>query len=148
MKVIFTADVPGQGKKGEVKTVADGYARNYLFPRRLAIPATEENLKRLEEARAREAEAEARRKAEAEALKAALERLTLRLPVKAGTGGKLFGAVTAERIAEALRAQGLSVDKRRLEMKEPLRTLGRHTVTARLHPDVTARFLVELIEEA
>ncbi|MBE3597079.1 MAG: 50S ribosomal protein L9 [Hydrogenibacillus sp.] len=146
MKVIFQQDVPGQGRKGEVKEVSDGYARNYLIPRKLAVPATEGNLRRLDAERTKQAQAAQQAYEAARALKAALEAEAVTIAVKTGGGGKLFGAVTAEKIAEALARKGHPVDRRKIVVKEPLRTLGRHTVDVKLHADVTARLVVELVE--
>lgn len=101
MKVIFLKDVKGQGKKGEVKNVSDGYARNYLIPRGLAVEATEGNLKTLEAQKRSEAKRKAQELAEAKALAEKLEKTTVTIAAKAGEGGRLFGAVTSKQIAEA-----------------------------------------------
>ncbi len=147
MKVIFTADVKGQGKKGEVKEVSDGYARNYLIPRGLAVEATKGNLKRLEEEKAKEAARQAELKAEAEALAARLNEMVLEIPAKAGEGGRLFGAVTAKRLAEELAARGLAVDKKGIQLDEPIRELGTTQVDIRLYPGVQAKLRVQIIKE-
>lgn len=147
MKVIFTADVKGQGKKGEVKEVSDGYARNYLIPRGLAVEATKGNLKRLEEQKAKEAAQQAEMKAAAEALAAQLNDMVLEIRAKAGEGGRLFGAVTAKRLAEELAARGLNVDRKSIQLEEPIRELGTTHVDIRLYPGVQAKLRVQVVKE-
>ncbi|MCG0314481.1 MAG: 50S ribosomal protein L9 [Calditerricola sp.] len=147
MKVIFLKDVKGQGKKGEVKTVSDGYARNYLIPRGLAVEATESNLKILEAQKRSEAKRKAQELAEAKALAEKLEKTTVTIAAKAGEGGRLFGAVTSKQIAEALAKQGLAVDKKKILLDEPIRALGTVRVPVKLHPDVTVQLAVTVVEE-
>jgi len=147
MKVIFLKDVKGQGKKGEVKTVSDGYARNYLIPRGLAVEATESNLKTLEAQKRSEAKRKAQELAEAKALAEKLEKTTVTIAAKAGEGGRLFGAVTSKQIAEALAKQGLAVDKKKILLDEPIRALGTARVPVKLHPDVTVQLAVTVVEE-
>jgi len=147
MKVIFLKDVKGQGKKGEVKTVSDGYARNYLIPRGLAVEATESNLKTLEAQKRSEAKRKAQELAEAKALAEKLEKTTVTIAAKAGEGGRLFGAVTSKQIAEALAKQGLAVDKKKILLDEPIRALGTVRVPVKLHPDVTVQLAVTVVEE-
>ena len=148
MKVILQQDVRGQGKKGEMIDVAEGYARNFLLPRKLAIPATPDaiNTMNLKEA--------ARRKEEAANRAAAVEKAetlrgkTIRISAKGGAGGKLFGAVTGKEISEALRAQlGVEVAKQQLVL-EPIKTFGTHSVRAKLGYEVGTSFSVEVSEEA
>lgn len=147
MKVIFQKDVKGQGKKGEVKEVADGYARNFLLPRGLAVEATAGNLNALKAAK-KKAQAKAEeRKVQAEQLKSRLEALHLKIAAKAGDGGRLFGAVTAKRISEALKAHGVKVDKKDIQLEEPIRTLGLTPVVVKLHPSVTATVNVHVVAE-
>ncbi|GAB6934973.1 MAG: 50S ribosomal protein L9 [Bacillota bacterium] len=147
MKVIFLKDVKGQGKKGEVKTVSDGYARNYLIPRGLAVEATESNLKTLEAQKRSEAKRKAQELAEAKALAEKLEKTTVTIAAKAGEGGRLFGAVTSKQIAETLAKQGLAVDKKKILLDEPIRALGTVRVPVKLHPDVTVQLAVTVVEE-
>ncbi|HEY8341856.1 MAG TPA: 50S ribosomal protein L9 [Calditerricola sp.] len=147
MKVIFLKDVKGQGKKGEVKNVSDGYARNYLIPRGLAVEATESNLKTLEAQKRSEAKRKAQELAEAKALAEKLEKTTVTIAAKAGEGGRLFGAVTSKQIAEALAKQNLAVDKKKILLDEPIRALGTWRVPVKLHPDVTAHLVVTVVEE-
>ena len=148
MKVILQQDVRGQGKKGEMIDVAEGYARNFLLPRKMAIPATADaiNTMNIKEA--------ARRKEEAANRAAAVERAeklrgkTVQIFAKGGAGGKLFGAVTGKEVSEALRSQlGVEVAKQQL-MLEPIKTFGTHTVRAKLGYEVSAGFSVEVSEEA
>lgn len=142
MKVIFLADVKGQGKKGEVKNVSEGYARNYLFPRKLAEEATEANLQKLRA----EQEAQARRAAEelraAQELAAKLSDLKVTVRTQAGEGGRLFGAVTTKHIAEALTKLGYNIDKRKIQLDDPIKSLGGHKVQVKLHPEVTTNITV------
>lgn len=147
MKVILQQDVKGKGKKGEMIDVAEGYARNYLLPRKLAIPATPDaiNTMNIKEA--------ARRKEEAANRAAAVERAeklrgkTVKVSAKGGAGGKLFGAVTGKEISEALQAQfGVEISKQQLVL-EPIKTFGTHTVRVKLGYEVSTSFSVEVSEE-
>jgi large subunit ribosomal protein L9 len=145
--VILREDVKSLGKAGELVRVKPGYARNYLLPRGLAFEATEGNKKRIAaETRARGARDQAER-AEAERFAAALGAVSLTLTGKTGEEGKLFGSITAQDIAEALAAQGQQVDRRRIELEHPIKTLGHHTVGVRLHADVHAEVRVSVVPE-
>lgn len=147
MELILREDVKSLGKAGELVRVKPGYARNFLLPRGLAYEATEGNKKRIAgETRARAAR-QAAEKVEAEAAAARLGALTLTLSGKAGEEGKLFGSVTAQDIAEALARAGHPVDRRRIELDHPIRTLGPHTVAVRLHPDVHAEVRLTVVPE-
>ena len=138
MELILREDVKSLGKAGELVRVKPGYARNFLLPRGLAYEATEGNKKRIAgETRARAAR-QATEKTEAEATAAKLGALTLTLSGKAGEEGKLFGSVTAQDVADALARAGHPVDRRRIELEHPIKTLGPHTVAVRLHSDVHA----------
>ncbi|OUM87606.1 MAG: 50S ribosomal protein L9 [Bacillus thermozeamaize] len=147
MKVIFKADVKGQGKKGEVKEVSDGYARNYLIPRGLAVEATEGNLKQLASQKEKEAERKAQQKAAAQEVAAKLNEMVLTIKAKAGEGGRLFGAVTAKRLAEELASQGVKVDRKTIQLPEPIRELGTTQVEIRLFPGVQAMLCVQVVKE-
>lgn len=147
MKVIFIKDMKGQGKKGEVKEVSEGYARNFLFPKGVARPATEGNLKTLEQQQASEEKRKAQEKEDAQALGKKLEEMTVVLKAKAGEGGRLFGAITSKQIAEALAAQNIKIDKRKIELSDPIRTLGVTQIPVKLHPDVKATLKVQITEE-
>ncbi|MCR2805363.1 50S ribosomal protein L9 [Paenibacillus soyae] len=147
MKVIFLQDVKGQGKKGQVKDLSEGYVRNFLLPKGLAKPASEGNLKTLEVQTASEEKRKIKEKEDAQALGKRLEELTVVIKAKAGEGGRLFGAITSKQIAEALAAQGIKIDKRKIELEDPIRTLGVTQVSVKLHPEVKAKMSVQTSEE-
>jgi large subunit ribosomal protein L9 len=145
--VILREDVKSLGKAGELVRVKPGYARNFLLPRGLAFEATEGNKKRIAaETRARGARDQAER-AEAERFAATLGAAALTLTGKAGEEGKLFGSITAQDIADALAAQGHQVDRRRIELEHPIKTVGHHTVGVRLHSEVHAEVRVSVVAE-
>ena len=147
MDVILREDVKSLGKAGEMVRVKPGYARNFLLPRGLAFEATEGNKKRIAaEAKARDTRL-AGEKAAASALAAKLGAATVALKGKAGEEGKLFGSITAQDIADGLAAQGLEVDRRRIELEHPIKTLGFHSVAVRLHPEVHAEVKVNVVAE-
>ena len=147
IELILREDVQSLGKAGELVRVKPGYARNYLLPRGLAFEATEGNRKRIAaETRARAARSQAER-GEAEQRAATLGGVTLTLTGKAGEEGKLFGSVTAQDIADALAARGYEVDRRRIELEHPIKSLGHHTVGVRLHPEVRAEVHVSVEPE-
>lgn len=147
MKVIFIKDMKGQGKKGEVKEVSEGYAANFLFPRGVARPATEGNMKTLEQQHASEQKRKQQEKEEAIALGKKLEEMTVTVKAKSGEGGRLFGAITSKQIAETLAAQNIKIDKRKIELGEPIRHLGVTQVPVKLHPEVKATLKVQITEE-
>jgi large subunit ribosomal protein L9 len=147
MDVILREDVRSLGKAGEMVRVKPGYARNYLLPQGLAFEATEGNKKRIAaETKARGVRNQAER-AEAEKLAATLGAVELTLAGKAGEEGKLFGSITAQDIADALAAKGHPVDRRRIELEHPIKTLGHHTVSVRVHPEVHAEVRVAVVAE-
>jgi large subunit ribosomal protein L9 len=147
IEVILREDVKSLGKAGEMVRVKPGYARNFLLPQGLAFEATEGNKKRIEgETRARGVRNQAER-TEAERFAATLGGVTLTLAGKSGEEGKLFGSITAQDIAEALAAQGHQVDRRRIELEHPIKTIGHHTVGVRLHPEVHAEVRVSVVAE-
>ncbi len=138
MEVILVEDVPHLGRAGEVVKVKDGYARNYLIPKGLAQAATKENLKALEERR-RQLERRSTRELErARELAARIGEITCTIRRPAGAEGKLFGAVTSADIEEALKEMGIEVDRKRIELPEPIKVTGAYTVPIKLHPEVTA----------
>lgn len=147
MKVIFLQDVKGKGKKGEVKNVSEGYARNYLLPKNLAAEANAGNLKTLEVKKQGEEKRAQEKLDEAKAFKDELEKLTVEIKAKSGEGGRLFGAVTSKQIAETLKKMKKKVDKRKIELDEPIRSLGYTNVPIKLHQDVTATIRVHVVEE-
>ena len=147
IEVILREDVKSLGKAGELVRVKPGYARNFLLPQGLAFEATEGNKKRIAaETRARGTRDQAER-TEAERFAASLGAVTVTLSGKAGEEGKLFGSITAQDIADALAAQGHQVDRRRIELEHPIKTLGHHTVEVRLHPEVHAEVRVSVVPE-
>ena len=148
MKVILQQDVKGQGKKGQLVDVSDGYARNFLLPKKLAVIATAENLNTMkQQEKARKAQ-QAAEKAEAEALSKKLESLTVKVAAKAGEGGRLFGAVTAKEISEQLKApHDLELDSKKLVLAEPIKTFGSFEVKAKLGFEITGTVYVLVCEE-
>ena len=145
MEVILREDVQSLGKAGAVVRVKPGYARNFLLPRGLAYEATEGNKKRIAaESRARDTRREEDRSKAAESARS-LEALSLTIPAKAGEGERLFGSVTSQDIAAALELAGQPVDKRRIELEHPIKSLGNHQVPVRHHPDVQAILRVTVV---
>ena len=147
MKVILQQDVKGQGKKGQLIEASEGYARNYLLPRKLAIAATADaiNTMNLKE-KARKAE-EARQKAEAEATAEKLKECMVKLTAKAGNGGRLFGAVTSKEIADALQAQhGIAIPKTKIVQDEPIKAFGGYELKVKLGYEVTGTLKVVVAE--
>jgi large subunit ribosomal protein L9 len=147
IEVILREDIRTLGRAGEMVRVKPGYARNYLLPQGLAYEATEGNRKRIAaETKARATRDQADR-VEAERAAATLAGVTLPLSGKAGEEGKLFGSITSQDIADALGRAGHSVDRRRIELDHPIKTVGEHTVTIRLHPEVHAELRVSVVAE-
>ena len=147
MEVILREDIKTLGKAGDLVRVKPGYARNFLLPRGLAYEATEGNKKRIAaEGKARSVRMASER-AEAEQAAAVLGGLTLALTAKAGEGDRLFGSITAQDIADALGARGHQVDKRKIELEHPIKQLGTHSVSIRLHPEVHAAVTVTVAAE-
>ena len=139
MKVIFNVDVKGQGKKGEMKEVSDGYARNYLLPRKLASEATADNINTMKLKEKAKAALIAKEKAEAEENAKRLSAITVTIRAKAGGAGKLFGSVTSQEISDALREQhGINIEKNKIVQAEPIKTFGSYTVKATLGYETSA----------
>jgi large subunit ribosomal protein L9 len=147
MKVIFNADVKGQGKKGELKEVSDGYARNYLLPRKIATEATTDNINTLKlKEKARQAQMAAER-AQAEEYAKKLGEITVTVKAKAGAGGKLFGAITSQEISDSLKTQhGIEIEKNKIVQAEPIKAYGAFQVKAKLGYEVTGTINVMVIE--
>ena len=147
MKVILQQDVKCHGKKGQMVEVSDGYARNFLLPKKLAIPATAENVNTMkQQEKARKAQ-EAAEKAEAQAIAKQLEGLTVKVSAKAGEGGRLFGAVTAKEISEALNAQhGLNIAKTKIVLDEPIKSCGGYQLKCKLGYEITGTVNVVVTE--
>lgn len=147
MKVILLQDVKKIGNKDDLVDVAEGYARNYLIPRGLAVEATAANLRRREQDRAAQSQRQQREEVEAREAAEKLEARPVVLKVKAGEGGRLFGSVTAADIARQVKEQtGIDIDRRRIDLPEPLKTLGDHELSVRLYQGVQARLKVQLTE--
>ena len=147
MKVIFNVDVKGKAKKGELKEVSDGYARNYLLPRKLASEATADNINALKLKEKAKAAQMAREKAEAEANAAKLNEITVTIRAKAGGAGKLFGAVTSQEISAALKEQhGIEIEKNKIVQAEPIKTFGAYKIKAKLGYEVSGTINVLVIE--
>lgn len=137
MEVILREDVEKVGNRGSVVKVADGYARNFLLPKRLAVPATDANKKIVEQEREAYLRREVKAKGDAEQLGQMMSNIVLTFRQKVGENNHLFGSVTAKDIADALEAQKYHVERRRVELESPIRTVGEHQVNVRLHRDVT-----------
>ena len=148
MKVILLKDVKGTGKKNEVKEVSDGYARNYLLPKKLAVPADNTNMKELNEKnKSKELKAQKEYEAAVE-LGDKMKEMNIEIYSKAGEGGRLFGSITAKEIAEQLKKQkGITVDKRKVLLNEPIRVLGSRFVDIKIHQKVTTRLRVDVKEK-
>ncbi|MGH9364199.1 MAG: 50S ribosomal protein L9 [Thermoanaerobaculia bacterium] len=144
MKVILADDVRGLGHRGDTVTVKPGYARNFLFPEGFAYEANDANLRRLSEEKKKYDERTLGEKKVAEEVAGKVSGLTITISKKAGEGDQLYGSVTASEIADALAARGIALDRRRVELEEPIKRLGTHTVHVRLHRDVAAELTVDV----
>jgi large subunit ribosomal protein L9 len=148
VKIVLREDVDNLGRKGDLLEVADGYARNYLVPRGLALKATKGIVKQSESMRRGREVREARDRTEAEELAGRLGSARVEVKARAGEGGRLFGSITSNDIADALTAQtGIEIDRRKLVLDEPLKALGPAEVELRLHPEVTAKVQVEVVAD-
>ncbi|MCI0571989.1 MAG: 50S ribosomal protein L9 [Myxococcaceae bacterium] len=148
MKVILREDIAALGRSGEVVTVKDGFGRNYLLPRQLAVLASEKNVRQLEHEKAVITARQAKLKAGAVELAKKVGAVQVRIARKVGEQDKLYGSVTALDIAEALAAKGQPVDRRQLHLPEPIKALGSYEVELRLHHEVIAKVKVEVVAEA
>jgi large subunit ribosomal protein L9 len=144
MKIILADDVRGLGHRGDTVAVKPGYARNFLFPQGLAWEATSANQRRLTEEKKKYDEKTLREKTVAQQVSEKIEGLRISVTKKAGEGDVLYGSVTPSEIADALAAKGIEVDRRRVELAEPIKRLGEHTVHVRLHRDVLATLVVDV----
>lgn len=147
MKVIFLKDVKGQGKKGEIKTVADGYGKNFLIKNGYAVMATETSLKILNEQNKENAKKEQETINLCEQLKKQIENLSIKIPVKTGKEDKVFGSISTKTISSELSNRGINIDKRQIKLDQPLSSLGFHNIEILLHKKVTAILKVELIRK-
>ena len=147
MKVILQQDVKGQGKKGQMIDVSDGYGRNFLLAKKLAVLATPENVNTMKQQEKAKKAQEAAEKAEAEAAAKKLTEITVKVAAKAGEGGRLFGAVTAKEVAEALAAQhGVTINKAKLVLEEPIKACGTYKLKAKLGYEVVGTVNVMVVE--
>ncbi|SHO49362.1 50S ribosomal protein L9 [Anaerocolumna xylanovorans] len=147
MQIILTQDVKALGKKGEMVNVSDGYARNFILPKKLGLEASAKNLNDLKLQKAAEERRQKEILEEAQVLGKELESKTLEVKIKTGEGGRTFGSISSKEIAQELKTQyGLDIDKKKLQINDPIKTLGTHTVPVKLHPQVTAELKVKVTE--
>ena len=148
MKVILTQDVKVQGKKGDLINVSDGYARNFLFPKGLAIEANKQALNELEGKKGAEAYRRNLEEEKARNIAERMKEITVKMSAKAGSGGKLFGSITSKDVAEALKAQfKIDIDKRKIELKDGIKTCGTIDVPVKLYTGISGSFKVEVTEQ-
>lgn len=148
MEIILLEDVKSLGKKGQKVTVNDGYARNFILPKKLGVEATAKNLNDLKLKQANDAKVEAQKIADAKALAESLKEKAVVLKIRAGEGGKLFGSVSTKEIAEAAKAQlGLDLDKKKMQQAEPIKTLGTHIIPIKLYKEVSGELTVKVTEQ-
>jgi large subunit ribosomal protein L9 len=147
MKVILMSDVPTLGHRGETRDVANGYARNFLLPRKLAVPATPANLKNVEHLKRQRAKEDHRALEVAKAAAERIEALTLTVTARASEDGRLYGSVSQQDVVEFLERHKLPLEKRRVLLEEPIKALGEYKVPVRLHGDVTAALTVSVTRE-
>ena len=148
MEVILREDVEKLGDRGQVVKVASGYARNFLLPNRMAVAATDSNKKIVEQERQAHLRREAKDQSDAADLGKLLESVSVTISQKAGENDQLFGSVTAKDIADSLEKQGYTIERRKIQLDEPIKTLGDHTVPVRLHRDVTTNITVHVVKDA
>jgi len=147
MKLILQQEVKGLGKKGDIIEASEGYARNYLLPRKLAIPATAVNVNAVSQQKSAVIRRQQQLLDEVRVMAAQLAKVVVTVAVKTGEGGKLFGAVTAKDISDALaREHGIEIDKRKIELKEPIKMVGVYSAVIKLHPEISAQIQVKVVE--
>ncbi|HBG10520.1 MAG: 50S ribosomal protein L9 [Limnochordia bacterium] len=148
MKVILQADIKNLGKKGDVVEVSEGYGRNYLLPRGLAVEASSGNLRHAAQQKQKESAKAERELKEAQKIGEKIKDQQLKVGAKVGEGGRLFGSVTPQEIADQLRRQfAVEIDKRKIDIKEPIKSLGTHPVVVKVHPKVHVTVLVNVVDE-
>ena len=147
MRVILKEDVKKLGSMGQIVTVADGFARNYLVPRGLAVEASSKNMKSLEHAQRVIQEKAKKVKESFQDFADRLSKITLVLQAKSGEEGKLFGSVTSMDIAEKLKSEGIEIDRKKISLEEPIKRLGTHTVSIHLHPEINTQITLQVVEE-
>ena len=148
MKIILKEDLEKLGKCGEVIQVKDGYARNYLFPKNLAIPATKGNLRSIEELTRQKKFRDEKKKKGAEKLKIDLEKNSITAEVKVGEEDRVFGSVTSQDIAELLKEKGFDIDKRKVELEEPIKALGVYTVPIKIQAELVANLKLWVVKKS
>ncbi len=146
MKVILLQDVKGKGKKGQMLEVSDGYARNFMLPRKLAVEATPDTINTMRMNDKATQERIAREKAEAMAVSQKLREMTLTVTAKGGGSGRLFGSVTNQEISDALAKEGIKLDKRKIVISDPIKNVGTYTLTCKLGYEITAPLTVKIVE--
>lgn len=147
MEIVLLEDVKALGKKGEIVKVNEGYARNFILPKKLGVEANSKNLNDLKLKKANQEKIAAKQLAEAKELGEKLEKASITLSIKAGDNGKAFGSVSGKEISKAIQDQlNLEIDKKKLVLPEPLKTFGTHEVPVKLHKDVTAKLSVKVME--
>lgn len=146
MEVIFIKDLRGQGKKGQIKNVKDGYAENYLIKNGYAVIKTKENLQKLENDNKKKAQQDAENKKEAEELQKILKNIVLEFKVKTGEGDKVFGSISVKQIKDELSKQGYKIEKSQIELSSPIASLGFHNVAINLYPGVEGQVKVHVIK--
>jgi large subunit ribosomal protein L9 len=144
MKIILMSDVPALGRRGELREVATGYARNFLLPRKLAVPATPANLRNVEQLKRQRVREDEKAVQNAQALAERVTGLTLAVAARASEDGRLFGSVTVQDVVDFLEQNQVPVEKRRVLLEEPIKALGEYQVSIRLHPEVTAPLKVQV----
>lgn len=147
MQVILKEDVKNLGRIGDVVEVKDGYARNFLIPRGLAVEANPKNIKALEHEKRKIQEAAKKLRFSAEDLKSRIEGKTIVIKARAGEEDKLFGSVTAMDIADALKKEGIDIDKKKIIIEEPIKRLGDYSVTVKIHPEISAQLNIQVVSE-
>ena len=147
MKIILMEDVTTLGRRGDVREVANGYARNFLLPKKLAVPATPANLQNVDHLKRRRERAENRAREEARDAAGRIAALTLTVTTRASEDGRLFGSVSAQDVVEFLERHEIPVEKRRVLLEEPIKALGEYRVPVKLHPEVTAELQVRVARE-
>ncbi len=148
MEVILREDVEKLGSRGDLVKVAPGYARNFLLPKKMAVAATDGNRKIVEQERQSHVRREAKQQGEAQDLAKLLNGTVVTISQKAGENDQLFGSVTSKDVAEALEKKNFTIDRRKIQLDEPIRTLGEHKVAVRLHRDVSTEITVQVVREA
>lgn len=147
MEVILREHVDNLGRRGDIVKVAPGYARNFLLPRKLALAVTDANKRQIERERASAEAREGQERDAAQAMAARLEQVAIEIARRAGEGDALYGSVTSADIAESLAAQGFEIDKRKIQLGDPIRTIGESSVPVKLHRDVTANVTVKVVAQ-